>query len=509
MRKIILILGFVLITIALVACDQMPQDDDDIVVANPHNDIYYVVFVRSFADSDNDGIGDLQGLAENMDYFTELGVTALWLLPINPSPSYHGYSVTDYFGIEEDYGDMTDFETMMDAADDAGIKIMMDLVINHTSDQHPWYVSAQNPTSAYRDYYIWDNGVAFESFGGGMKDLNLSNPDVVERIKSIMTFWLEKGVHGFRLDAAKHFFDKPGIAGVDVRNTLFINELNLHMDSVDPDSYLLAEVFDYSEAVYPNYYIGTDSLFNFYGAAQIWDKVGSGNNRYLLARNFERFYDALRVIDPDFTDAPFLTNHDLDRLASTGAFAGAEGPAKLRQATSFLLTLPGSPFIYYGEELGMKGYRDYANDGQNVPGYGVAYDEYRRTPFLWGDPSLQTTWFPDTQNFETPSLDVQRTDPDSLFSHYRTMIALRSDNPALMYGNSFIPYVENANTLQGYVRHYDDGQTKQAVLVIHNLSSDPVVLDIAHLDILYGSRTLEGYGTVVYEIDPDLIGDYS
>ncbi len=508
MKKASLLVLVLLTLVFVTSCDDQGGTTDDLESLNPHNDIYYEVFVRSFADSDNDGIGDLNGLRDNLDYFTDLGATALWLMPINPSPSYHGYSVTDYFAIEEDYGSMADFEALMETADDLGIKIMLDLVINHTSDQHPWYISATNPASAYRDYYIWDNGYAYESFVGGMKDLNLSNPDVVEHIKSMMTFWLEKGVHGFRLDAAKHFFDKPGIVGVDLKNTLFINELNLHMDAVNPDSYLLSEVFEYSETIYPNYYIGSDSLFNFFAAGQIWDKIGSGNSRYLLARNLERFYDQIRVIDPEFTDAPFLTNHDLDRLASTGGFTGADGEAKLRLAANVLLTLPGSPFIYYGEELGMKGYRDYANDGQNVPGYGIAYDEYRRTPFLWGDSSKETTWFPDTQNVNTDPVSVQKNDPDSLYNHYKQLIQLRLENPALMYGNQFIPYVGNETTLQGYVRVYEDEDVTHAVLILHNLSSGTQTVDIDHLSILYGTQTLEGFSTIVYEIDPELIEDY-
>lgn len=492
----------------VVGCDGQTTTEESEL--NPHNDTYYQIFVRSFADSDGDGIGDLNGITENLDYLEDFGVTALWLLPINPSPSYHGYDVTDYYGINEDYGTMDDFQNLIAEAESRGIKVLIDLVINHTSDQHPWYVSAQNPRSAYRDYYIWDNGNAFESFVGGMKDLNLANEEVVFEIQTIMDFYLEKGVHGFRLDAAKHFFDKPGIVGVDLKNTLFINDLNRTIKENHPDSYIVSEVFEYSEIIYPDYYIGSDSVFNFFGYRTIGDKVGRGESRSLFVRSFERFYDSIRDVDPTFVDAPFLTNHDLDRLASTPGFSSYDSLEKLKLASRILLTLPGSPFIYYGEELGMKGFRDYGNDGQNVPGYGVAYDEYRRTPFLWGDSAIETTWFPDDQNDATPTLNEQKNDENSLYHTYRTMNRLRLEHVALRYGNDFVPYRGNDTFIQGYVRSYQDENNDQTLLIIHNLSSsDTFDLEFEYEQLIYGNLELAPYESLVVEIDRDLIEDYT
>jgi alpha-amylase len=508
MKKMILWIILVSSAVLFVGCDE--QQTPETSEFNPHNDTYYQIFVRSFADSDGDGIGDLNGITENLDYLEDFGVTALWLLPINPSPSYHGYDVTDYYGINEDYGTMDDFKNLITEAESRGIKILIDLVINHTSDQHPWYIGAQNPSSAYRDFYIWDNGNAFESFGGGMKDLNLANEEVVLEVQTIMDFYLEMGVHGFRLDAAKHFFAKPGIAGVDLKNTLFINELNRFIKEKHPDSYIVSEVFEYSDIIYPDYYIGSDSVYNFFGYKTIKDKVGLGESRALFVRNLERFYDNIREVDPYFVDAPFLTNHDLDRLASTPGFSTYDSLAKLKLASRILLTLPGSPFIYYGEELGMKGYRDYGNDGQNVPGYGVAYDEYRRTPFLWGDSEIETTWFPDAQNDATATLNEQKDDADSLYHTYRTMNHLRLDHVALRYGNDFIPYRDNDTFIQGYVRSYQDENEDQTLLIIHNLSSsDTFDLDFPFEELMYGDLTLAPYESLVVEIDTDLIEDYT
>ena len=169
MKKWIILILIIISTFTMVACQKdepsdptEPVETIDLFAVNPHNDIYYQIFVRSFADSNGDGIGDLNGIIENLDYLEDLGITALWLLPINPSPSYHGYNITDYYDIHPDYGTLDDFSNLIEEAALREIKIVIDLVINHTSDQHPWYESArQSVNSPYRNYYIWNNGVAF------------------------------------------------------------------------------------------------------------------------------------------------------------------------------------------------------------------------------------------------------------------------------------------------------------------------------------------------------------
>lgn len=476
----------------------------DLRAVNPHNDIYYQIFVRSFADSNGDGIGDLNGITENLDYLVDLGVTALWLLPINPSPSYHGYNVTDYLDIHPEYGTLEDFQNLIDQAEAVGIKIVIDLVINHTSDQHPWFISARSSTSSpYRDYYIWNGGNAYESFVGGMKDLNFDNPAVVQEIKDIMDFYLEMGVHGFRIDAAKHIFEGMN---ADWRNTLMLLELNQHIKAAYPNSFVVSEVFEYNYDLFADYFIGSDSVFNFHAAINIWDKIGLGNSRYLLVSNINRGYNAFRDINPDFVDSPFIGNHDLDRIASMPGFSSFDGDKKLALAARFLLTLPGSPFIYYGDELGMKGYR---YEGQNIPGYGVVYDEYRRQPFIWGNAEIETTWLPsDGSNQNTPSLNAQKLDETSLYHVYRDLIHVRRENPALSYGNDFAPYKNNNSNLQGFVRYYQYQDIEQAVLVLHNLSTQTITIDVEHLKIIYGNLNLEGYGTLILEIDPNEIEAY-
>ena len=485
----------------------VPTDPTDIInlyEVNPHNDVYYQVFVRSFADSTGNGIGDLNGLTENLDYLEDLGITALWLLPINPSPSYHGYNVTDYYDINPDYGTLADFQNLIQVAATRNIKIVIDLVINHTSDQHPWFLSAQSSVnSPYRDYYIWNNGVAFESFVGGMKDLNFKNPAVIQEVKDIMDFYLELGVHGFRIDAAKHLIEGMNAT---IENALLLHQLNTHIKANYPTSFVVSEVFDYSYFNLVDYYIGSDSVFNFYMAANVWDKVGMGNSRFNFSSNLRNAYNEYRLIDPNFVDSPFIGNHDLDRIASMGGFTGVSGMQKLKLATAVLLTLPGSPFIYYGDEIGMKGYR---YEGTFIPGYGVVYDEYRRQPLIWGNPSIDTSWLPsDGSNNQTQSIADQLLDESSLLNFYKTMIHLRRNNPALMFGNYFEVFNQNNSNIQGYVRYYKYQDIEQAILVIHNFSQNSQTINVDYLEILYNGLSLNGYETVIMTIDPSRIGEY-
>jgi len=506
MKRIFSIIVVILLMIGLYACKEEDPiiEPIDLSQIYPQNDVYYEIFVRSFADSDGNGIGDLNGITQNLDYIEELGATAIWLMPINPSPSYHGYSITDYYDIESDYGTLEDFQNLIDEASLRNIDIIMDLVINHTSDQHPWYISALNSTSSqYRDYYIWNNGNAFESFVGGMKDLNFENPEVIAEVENIMSFYLEMGVHGFRIDAAKHLIESNNAT---IENAMLIFELNQYMKEINPDSFLVSEIFDYNYEFLTDYYIGSDSVFNFSVAGNVWDKIGYGNNRYLFISNLKKAYDDFRLIKPEFVDSPFIGNHDVDRVASMGGFNTYNTFEKLSLAARVFLTLPGSPFIYYGDEIGMKGYR---YEGSNIPGYGTVYDEYRRQPFMWGTATYQTTWLPsDGSNDQTPSLLNQKDDQNSMFNQYREMIEIRKNNPALMYGNYFEPYVNNTSNIQGYLRYFMYEDIEQAVLVLHNLSQDSYSVDIEYLEILYGTLDIPAYGSLIVTVDPSRIEDY-
>ncbi len=523
MKKIFGFITLFILSFLLLACT--PPDDGggpngediDLSAVNPRNDIYYQLFIRSFADSDGDGVGDFNGITQNLDYIEDLGITAIWMLPFNETDldwgSYHGYRIKDYMAVNPEYGTMADLENLIEEAGQRDIKIVMDLVINHTSDTHPWFLDARdNPsTSPFRNWYLWTTSTsAFESFPGGMKDLNLDNPAVVQEIEDILEFWINKGIHGFRFDAAKHLFvGNPGTipANMQAKNYQFLRNLQTFARTVNPDVFFVGEVFDYGYQAYNQYYIGLDSLFDFYAAGQIWEKVGTRSNTYQLISNLERAFDSYRPYNPNYVPSVFIGNHDIDRVASRGEFTGANGLSKLKQAAAVMLTLPGSPHIYYGDELGMTGT---AHGGQNFHGQGQIWDQYRRAPFIWGNTSKQTTWLlPHDGSNSAPSVVQSLANPNSLLNYYKTFANIRKDTPALMYGNYFKEWTGNNSFLQGFVRHYQHQSFSQTVLVIHNLSDTIRTVDAQYLEFIYGtSLNIQPYGTLILEIDSSLINNY-
>lgn len=512
MKKKIVALLLVFISLFIVSCDNSKNIDFEELY--PKYDIYYQIFIRSFADSDGDGIGDFNGITENLDYLEDLGVTAIWLLPYNDTDtdwnSYHGYRVKNYYEVNSEYGTMEDLENLIQTAKSKGIKIVMDFVINHTADTHPWFIDAKKSNSPFRDYYIWLNdSTAFESFTGGMKDLNLNNTKVVEEIKNIIKFWIEKGIEGFRFDAVKHFFigdpETHPSAGL-IKNYTFLRELQNYAKTINPNIYFVGEMFEYDYLAYNQYYIGLDSLFDFYTADQIWSKIGKGTSIYQLTSNIKRAFDSYQKYNPNYIPAVFLSNHDIDRIASKEGYTGFNSLGKLKVSASLMLTLPGSPYVYYGDEIGMYGVR---YEGDNLTGQGPIYDQYRRSPFLWGDSTYQTTWLnPYGNSHSSKSLKDQKDDENSLYNHYRTLMNLRKNTPALRYGNYFELWKDSKDLYQGYIRYFKHEDFEQALLIIHNLYTDSIELDVEYQNILYGSLNLEGYSTVILEIDPTKLNEY-
>ncbi len=446
---------------------------------NGPSGVFYEVFVRSFADSDGDGIGDLNGLTGKLDYLAELGVDGLWLMPIQPSPSYHGYDVTDYYGIHPDYGTMDDFRKLLEEAHLRGIRVIMDLVVNHTSSEHPWFAeSARGADSPYRDWYTWaDNekqatpsdgatgsdpwhqgasGSYLGVFWGGMPDLNFDNPEVRKEMVAIGQYWLKEGVDGFRLDAAKHIFGdfKSTISSqaVQQKNKIWWQEFRQGLNEVEPDAYLVGEVWDGAAIVAPYLDNALDSAFNFDLAATLLGAAASGRSSgigFTLSRMHEYF---AKVSGGRFVDAPFLSNHDQTRVMS--AVGGDIGQAKL--AASLLLTMPGNAFVYYGEELGVAGLKP---------------DEKLREPFPWtrkGGSPEETTWQSSSYRTEEASVEAQEAASDSLLNHYRRLISWRAQHAALREG-TIASYDAGSDYVTAYVRASGDEQ----LLVMHNMSEQP------------------------------------
>ncbi len=457
--------------------------------------VFYEVFVRSFQDSNGDGIGDLPGLISRLDALndgnpateTDLGVDALWLMPVFSSPSYHGYDVVDYETIEPDYGTAADFQRLLDEAHRRGMRVIVDLVMNHTSAQHPWFIeSSASPRSPYRDWYVWraddpgwtqpwggtnrtwheKNGAFFYGlFWGGMPDLNFSTPAVREEMKRIAAAWLRRGVDGFRLDATRHLFaNGPGDLQNDQPETHeFLKEFAAHVRGVAPGSVLVGENWT-TTPIIARYYgapetiAGGDELpvsFDFPLATAILAGVKTGEASGIAAKLAE-----IAALYPQGAlDAPFLTNHDQTRLATE--LSG--DPVKLRSAAALLLTLPGAPFLYYGEEVGL----------QNGVG---TKDEFKRTPMPWdaspgGGFTTGTPWFAFAPGQDTANVAAQTGDPASLLSWYRRLIRARKASEALRTGTlSLLTPAGRSTPVLAFLRE----SANERVLVAHNLAASAV-----------------------------------
>jgi alpha-amylase len=447
--------------------------------------VYYEVFVRAFYDSKGNGIGDLNGVTARLDYIKSLGVSGIWLMPINPSPTYHGYDITDYEGINPQYGTLKDFKHLLDEAHKRGIKVVMDMVINHTSDQHPWFKAAQNPKDPHHDWYIWakpgsdlqaisatggpawhraPNGQYYVGvFTGAMPDLNYDNPAVRKEMISVGRFWLHLGVDGFRLDAAQHIYDdlhSDMDSPVALKNNVtWWSEYRHGLEAADPNVWLVGEVARQNPDDLTPYMGPLNTVFNFPVATQLIDSVKQERNLG-IGSGLEYTYAAYRThADGQFDDAPFLSNHDQDRVMSQ-----LEGNmAHMRLAAALLLTLPGHPFIYYGEELGMQGSKP---------------DEDIREPMRWyrnGDGPGVAHW-KDWSTTDGPdiSVEAEQADPDSLLNLYRKLIGWREQLSALRDGA-----LHNVAASDPHVLSYTLQDAQSRVLVVHNLSREQRTVPIA------------------------------
>jgi glycosidase len=452
--------------------------------------VFYEIFVRSFYDSDGDGIGDLRGVAEKLDYLQELGIGGIWLMPILESPSYHGYDTTDYYAINPDYGTLEDLHNLLAEAKKRDIQVIMDLVVNHSSSQHPWFKEAlADEASPYRSWYTfaseqekvpadgavdgnpwhsYDGGRYLGIFWSGMPDLNFDEPAVRKEMIQIGQYWLGQGLDGFRLDAAKHVFgDFKSTASspeVQAANKTWWQEFRRGLDEVNPDAYLIGEVWDSASVIAPYFDKALDSAFHFDLAGKLLGAVRNESDPD-LAFSLGRIHRAYEQSSGGrFLDAPFLSNHDQNRVMSV--LNGNINHAKT--AAALLLTLPGTPYLYYGEEIGMKG---------------VKPDEYIREPMLWyADPAGgkgQSRWLASRHNREAGdrSVESQAGVEGSLLEHYRMLISWRNAEPALRDGaigeyelkavkDDSAPSDGVSEALSAYVRV----TREERVLVVHNLS---------------------------------------
>jgi glycosidase len=399
-----------------------------------HDSVLYEIFVRSYADSNGDGIGDILGITDHLDYIATLGVSAIWLMPIYPSPSVHGYDVTDYFSVNPDYGTLDDLEALVAAAHKRNIRVLLDFVPSHLSNINPIFQDALgNPSSKYSDWFVWTNDkhTAYASFGGNeeMPRFNHYNPEVVDYLIKAALYWLDldqdgsytDGIDGFRIDNATFPPQE------------FFYALRGALKAANPNVLLLGETWVHNPTELSNYFTNQfDALFDF----PLYEKM-EGNQNFnadglLDGKGFPALLTSLftkeaEAFPPGAMPVRFLSNHDTNRIASEVR----EDPARERLAAAFLAALPDPPMIYYGEEIGMPG-------EQGGPPY---WDNYRREPMDWYTSESgpeQTNWFTPENRWNRPndgiSVEEEDANPASLLNYYRDAFDLRREHPVLYSG---------------------------------------------------------------------------
>lgn len=486
---------------ALAEISQLGESPDD------NYRVWYEIFVYSYCDSDGDGIGDFNGLTSKLDELEALGVNGIWLMPIHPSTSYHKYNVSDYYAIDPDYGTMDDFVNFMTECEKRDIHVIIDLVVNHTGSEHPWFKEAvaylqtleagEEPDSSlckYVDYYnftyadtcpagyrevVGAHGWYYEGrFSHEMPDLNLANPAVREEIRNIMAYWIDLGVDGFRLDAAKEFYSGTVEPNIEVLN--WITETAV---SLKPDCYLVAEVWDSFGAITSYYASGIISIFDYpFGnsSGKIVDVLkGAGNattvSSYAVA--LETANTAYSGNNPNYIDAPFLSNHDVGRIAG---FVG-RNELKTKMAGAMNIFMSGSVFIYYGEEIGMV--------------CGATDDPSYRAPMYWNPERNNGTTNPPPgctlpEEYKFGSLEEQRNDDSSIYNYYRQAIAIRQALPVISHGATTPETALNVNCISALRKTWED----ESCIILMNISDQANEVDLSDYSDWTVAATLSADG---------------
>lgn len=466
--------------------------------------VVYQIYPRSFRDSNSDGIGDIRGIIEKLDYLNWLGIDAIWLSPVNVSPMYDfGYDISDYYDIDPCYGTLDDFDDLITEAHSRGIKIIMDLVVNHTSHLHKWFKdSSSSRGSRRRDWYIWRDpangrepnnwrsafgGSAWEydprtgqyylhSFLKEQPDLNWRNPEMRRSIYKMMRFWLDKGVDGFRLDVVNWFVKDDRFRS----NPFTIKPLDPEKHKYDRNRPEVHEYLRELRAVIDEYEgrMTVGEVFTLPpGNPELSASfLGDGTDELHMAFDFSimyrlwnarRFYNCVkrwhRSIPEDGWPCNVLSNHDQPRGRSR-FLGGADSEKRARVAAVFLLTIRGTPFLYYGEELGMKNTR--LSRSEIVDPLGKRYwpvyigRDAARTPMLWNSRenagfSGARPWLPVDSDYKTLNVKQQSKDRYSILNLYRNIIQLRKAHRALNEGE-FIPVIKGFKNVLAYFRELGD-----------------------------------------------------
>ncbi|MCI1244926.1 MAG: alpha-amylase family glycosyl hydrolase [Bacilli bacterium] len=469
-------------------------------VSNEGGSFSYEIFVRSFCDHDGDGIGDFLGVADKADYLKKMGVGQVWLMPINPSPSYHGYDVSDYFGVNSDYGSLDDFKTMVSTLNASGIKVLIDMVLNHSSDENDWFSeSYYDEYGGYEggdskaDWYCWSESfktgyskyknLYYECrFDSSMPDFNWDSAGFRAEMKKILLYWLGLGVSGFRLDAVKYYYFNQTSKNIAALNSI--------VDAVKddyPNAYFVGENWS-TGSEYTDYYKSEiDSFFCFQKSVTgTDDTIVSAAKNFVSGDDFTASIESLektvKANNPSSVSSYFLSNHDQDRVSKnlTGSYA--------KVGASLTYLLPGTPWCYYGEEIGLKGTRLTSPDDHS--------DARRRLPMVWsssdktGECDFPESDRPDLEDNEQVSLGADDLigRPLSLLSHYRKLAEVRNSHMDAFRNGVFSAIPTGLKNIVAYRL----AGPKESIVVVTNKTDVATKLDVS------------GYaGSLLEEIDAE------
>ena len=477
--------------------------------------IIYQIYPRSFQDSNHDGFGDLPGILSRLDYLKDLGVDAIWLSPVYPSPDKDfGYDVSDYVDIDPRYGTMQDFDLLVHEAHSRNIRIIMDLVLNHTSDKHPWFIQSRSSRdNPYRDWYIWHPGKPngklpnnwqshfggdgwefdpqtgeyyFHMFTKDQPDLNWHNPEVRKAILDVFRFWLDKGVDGFRLDVFNAYFKDAALRNNPPAIGLRGFDRQKHIHDVDQPEMipLLAEIRNLVDGYGDRYVVGETFLSSPAKAVQYTgnDRLHAAFNFTMLAQpwNARKFSKAITdwegLNQGEHWPNHVLNNHDNPRTSTRYHFNGDD--QLLKTTAVLMMTLRGTPFLYHGEEIGMRDIELSRDEIQDPPGkkYWPFYKgrDGCRSPMQWDDDiysgfSDAKPWLPVHPGYVQRNVESQSKDPHSLLNLYKELIRLRRSQPVLQHG-SFSSFPGMPGQVLAYLRELDG----KRILILLNFQLKPV-----------------------------------
>ena len=461
LKKLFILVFTILLSFSMVSCKKedpyagpygkrIVEDLTSTNILDDNYRNYYEIFVRSFCDSDFDGVGDLQGVISKLDYLQDLGYTGIWLMPINLSPTYHKYDVTDYYKVDPKYGTIEDLKELIGECHKRNIKLIIDLVLNHSSADNNYFIKACSAYNKYKkgltlteeeakfkDFYVFYNtksqvpsGVtAYQApgydfyyegnFSSNMPEFNCDSQAVKDEFKNIIKFYLDMGIDGFRLDAVKYFYFNN-----DKKSIEFLSQINEWTKAINPKAYIVGECWSGTTTIEKYYTSGCDSFFNFSQSVSYASTSGVINGTNPYGRGINTYYNALlsniALAGENGIPAPFLDNHDMPR------YTYAYNARKHKFTFALLAMMNGTIFSYYGDEVGMSGSNADSKPDQNV-----------RIPIKWGDfttPDCSLLSGVTETLYTYPTVFEQLEDSNSILNYYKKVLLIRNQNPEIARG---------------------------------------------------------------------------